>query len=57
MALIRDALLSLREMPAFSLETMQEVVDPEFRPWELGDSVRSDGAWSVGELAAAMEKL
>lgn len=36
MASIRDALLSLREMPAFSLETMQEVVDPEFRPWKLG---------------------
>ena len=27
------------------------------RPWELGDSVRCDGAWSVGELSAAMEKL
>jgi NAD(P)-dependent dehydrogenase (short-subunit alcohol dehydrogenase family) len=27
------------------------------RPWELGDSVRCDGAWSVDDLAAAMEKL
>src|SRR5262245_33433949 len=27
------------------------------RSWELGDSVRCDGAWSVDELAAAMEKL
>jgi NAD(P)-dependent dehydrogenase (short-subunit alcohol dehydrogenase family) len=27
------------------------------RPWELGDSVRCDGVWSVDELAAAMEKL
>jgi NAD(P)-dependent dehydrogenase (short-subunit alcohol dehydrogenase family) len=27
------------------------------RPWELGDSVRCDGVWSVDELAAALDKL
>jgi NAD(P)-dependent dehydrogenase (short-subunit alcohol dehydrogenase family) len=27
------------------------------RPWEFGESVRCDGSWSVGELAAALEKL
>jgi NAD(P)-dependent dehydrogenase (short-subunit alcohol dehydrogenase family) len=27
------------------------------RPWELGDSVRCAGAWSVEELATALDKL
>jgi predicted permease len=33
---IRQALLQMPEVPSFSLETMQEAIDPEYRPWKLG---------------------